>query len=163
MIKVLSRVTGFIFLLITSITPVFGASSDSIPDARRLTGEPAAFGNYEVYYTAFNSTFITPEIASTYDLKRSSRHGIINIAIRNIKDSSSGKAVTGRVNGKLMNLLSQQTGLEFKEVREGDAIYYLAGFRFSNEEMLRFNVEVLPEGKGRAKTVKFEQKFYEEH
>ncbi len=118
-------------------------------------------GDFEVYYSAFNSTFISPEIAAAFQLERNPHSGIINIAIRNVKNSLVGKAVTGRIEGNASNLLSQQSGLQFKEVREGDAIYYLASFKFHNEEQLRFDLAVWPQNQAQSARIQFSQQFFE--
>ena len=137
-------------------------SEASIPEARALQNDPLRFGDYEVYYSAFNSTFITPDIARVYGLERSPKHGLVNIAIRNIKDSETGKAVTAQLQGQHKNLLQQSVPLQFKEVREGSAVYYLAGFKFSNEEMLEFSIDVKPEGSDTRYPVTFRQTFYQD-
>ena len=146
--------------LLLAVTSISVAAS--IPEARVMNDEPARFGDYEVYYTAFPSTFITPEIASTYKLERGPRNGLVNIAVRNVKNSETGKAVTTTLKGKTVNLLGQESTLKFKKIQEGDAIYYLASFRFSHEEMLRFNINVQPEGSRQSHTLTFRQQFYED-
>ena len=137
-------------------------AADHVPDAKPVNYMPARFGDYEVHYSALNSRFITPEMAERYQLERSGNYGIVNVAIRNIKDSDSGKAVTGQVKGSRRNLLSQESGLEFQEVQETDAVYYLAGFRFSGDELLKFSINVTPNGSAHTETIQFEQKFYQE-
>ena len=137
-------------------------AADHVPDAKSMNYQPVRFGDYEVHYSAFNSTFITSEIAERYKLERNGKHGIVNVAIRNVKESSSGKAIIAQVKGSRQNLLSQRSGLEFKEVQETDAIYYLAGFRFSGEELLKFSIDVTPNGSAHTETIQFEQKFYQE-
>ena len=39
-------------------------------------------GPWQVHYNAFNSSFLTPEVAKTYSLERSRYNGIINIAVQ---------------------------------------------------------------------------------
>ena len=52
-----------------------------------------------------------------------------------------------RLTGITKNLLSQEVDLEFREVREGPAIYYLAEVRHTDRETLRFRIEVTtPDG-----------------
>lgn len=133
-----------------------------VPEARLLKNESLRFGDYEVYFSAFNSTFITPEIARVYQLERSPKYGLVNIAIRNVKDSEVGKAVTAQLEGHQKNLLQQSVSLRFKEVKEGSAVYYLASFRFSNEELLEFSIDVKPEGSDTSYPVKFRQTFYQD-
>ncbi|OED43774.1 hypothetical protein ACH42_09225 [Endozoicomonas sp. (ex Bugula neritina AB1)] len=150
-------------LLLIATPEVFArsASMESVPDAKVLNYRPVRFGDYEVYYSAFKSTFIPPETAEMYSLMRGEKYGIINIAVRNIKDSETGKAVTSTVSGEQQNLMTQVKKLTFREVKEGSAIYYLADFKFSDEELLKFTIDVKPQGGQRAETIQFEQTFYE--
>lgn len=145
-----------------SVWPMgFAQAREAIPDAREMSSKPFRFGDYEVHYSAFNSTFISPDIAGQYGLERSPRHGIVNIAIRNLSKSQVGEAVAGQLQGSVSNLLGQRAALDFKVVREGEAIYYLAGFRFSGQELLKFSIDVTPQG-GKRETVRFEQTFYQD-
>ncbi|KEQ11648.1 hypothetical protein GZ77_24330 [Endozoicomonas montiporae] len=137
-------------------------SEASIPEARTMKNEPLRFGDYEVYFSAFNSTFIAPDIAKAYQLERSPKHGLVNITVRNVKDSEVGKAVTAQLDGQRKNLMQQSVPLSFKEVKEGSVVYYLAEFRFSNEELLEFSINVKPEGSDRSYPVKFRQTFYQD-
>ena len=148
--------------LVLGFMMVAGACAASVPEARTLGNEPLRFGNYEVHFSAFNSTFLAPEIARAYQLERGPRQGLVNIAVRNVKDSDAGTAISAKLEGHRQNLLQQQSGLKFQEIREGSAIYYLAGFRFSNEEMLEFNINVQPDGSDRTRKVQFRQQFYQD-
>ena len=139
--------------------------NSDIPEARRFSNDPVLFGNYEVHYSAFNSTFLSPQIASAYKLERGSRYGIVNVSILDVEKKSLGKAVAGRIKGRVINLLSQSSGLDFNEVREGDAIYYLASFRFSDDDSLIFKLDVQPVIGGKSMVqsinVEFRQQFFE--
>ncbi len=140
------------------VNPV--TADSQIPEARVMSQEPIEMGNYRIYFSAFNSTFVPPGIAEQYSLRRGSRYGIVNIAIRDVSSDELGTAVTGRVSGHTMNLLTQKSSLKFSEVKEGSAIYYLADFKFSDEELLKFAIDVKPQGSSRSETLRFEQIFY---
>ena len=112
-------------------------------------------GPWEVHYIAFPSTFIQPSIAKNYDLDRSPNKGIINISVLKNSDKT---AQTATLTGTARNLLGNKKQLEFKEVVEGDAIYYLAQIDYSNEEIYRFDIEI--NQNGQVQTLKFQQKFY---
>jgi hypothetical protein len=116
-------------------------------------------GNYKIHYSAFSSTVLKPEISSHYQLVRSRFQGVINIAVLKAEGKSS-KSHTALVSGTTRNLLGQTQKVQFKEIREGDAIYYLGSFRFNNEEMLSFDVKVQPDPNKAPYTVKFQKKFY---
>lgn len=114
-------------------------------------------GAMNVHYMAISSTFFTPEIAKAYGIKRSRYNGLINISVLdNTQKGNPAKTVS--INGQAKNNLGQFKTLEFKEVKEGDAIYYLAQINYHNEETVHFTLEI---NDGSAQqTLKFSQKFY---
>jgi len=117
------------------------------------------FGGVKVFYSAFNSGFIQPEIASIYKITRGVDKGLVNVAVV-VDDQPGGQPAV--VKGSVSNIFAQQQTLEFLEVREGDAIYYLAPFNFENEDFLTFSLEVrTPTGAGPYK-VSFQRTFYQD-
>lgn len=104
-------------------------------------------GEYTVYYNAVNSTFISPEIAEQYGIVRAPRNAFLNISV--IKnDGGLGTAVSASVSGEKANLLGESAAIDFVEIREGSAIYYIGQFEFTNAETLRFNLQIQPEDSG---------------
>lgn len=122
--------------------------------------ETQTFGDYTVHYIAVNSTFITPEIARQYDIERNRRGAFLNIAVLKNNADGSTTPVTALVSGGKQNLMQQSGAIEFKEVREGTAIYYLGQFEFSNAELLRFSVDVQPEQRGPAYNIEWTTTLY---
>ncbi|MGY5452226.1 DUF4426 domain-containing protein [Agarivorans sp. MS3-6] len=119
--------------------------------------QKAILGDYEVHYVAFNSTFIPAEVAKIYGLQRSRYNGLINISVLDSK-SADKNAVAVKISGTARNLIGSQSELEFKEIREGESVYYIAQLRHSNEETFRFKI-IIDDGK-RQQTLEFQQKFY---
>ncbi|HCH69830.1 MAG TPA: DUF4426 domain-containing protein [Colwellia sp.] len=114
-------------------------------------------GSMDVHYMAIGSTFFTPEIAKVYGITRSRYNGLINISVLdNTKPGNPAKTVS--ISGKAKNNLGQFKTIEFSEVTEGDAIYYLAQIKYSNEETIHFTLSI-NDGKEQ-QTLKFSQKFY---
>ena len=109
----------------------------------------------DVHYSAFHSMFLEPAVALHYNLVRSPEKAILNIAVR-AHDDQSDYPVAAEITGQIINLMSQQYDLEFREVREPGAIYYLATFRFTDNEPLRFNLIVHAEGE--TIPIKFQQR-----
>ena len=104
----------------------------------------ADFGDYRVTYSVFNSDFIAPDIARQYNLVRARDRAFVNISVAK-KDGNKG--MSAGISGNATNLIQQSRALEFQEIRDQDAVYYLAPFRFENEESLTFNIDlVLPDG-----------------
>ncbi len=122
--------------------------------------EEQTFGDYTVYYQAVNSTFLTPEIAEQYDIVRSERRAFLNIAVVRNEDGGKTTPVTATLNGIKHNLLQQSQPIEFKVVREGEAIYYIGQFDFSNAEILRFTLEVAPEGQEPSHPIEWSTQLY---
>ncbi|MCG9598750.1 DUF4426 domain-containing protein [Vibrio sp. Isolate25] len=123
-------------------------------------GQFKTIKDVEVHYSAFNSTFLTPQVAHSYELKRNGYSAIINISV--LDNYQAGKpAITAKVSGSAKNLIGQTKTLEFREIKEGSAIYYLAEFPISEEENLTFDIDVNAGNKGTGR-LKFTQKFYVE-
>ncbi|XQE66877.1 DUF4426 domain-containing protein [Pseudomonas sp. P3C3] len=95
------------------------------------------FGELDVHYSVFNSSFLQPDVAAAAGLTRSKTVGVLNIAA--LRD---GKGQAAKVSGTLKNLLGQTSELKFKQVLESGAVYYLAEFPLRQREMLTFSVQV---------------------
>lgn len=121
------------------------------------------FGDYEVHYIGLNSTFLTPDVAEAYGITRSGSLGYLSISIlKNDKNSELPVPVTGKVTGQLRNLIGQSKELEFKEIKETNAVYYISTFRFDDGDMYHINLQATPDGQSRSYDVKFSQRFYKE-
>jgi hypothetical protein len=122
------------------------------------------FGEYEVHYMGLNSSFLTPEVAKIYDIPRSGALGFLNISVlQKTKGSQVPAALDAKVKGSIRNLIGQSRELEFRRVREGQAIYYISTFRFDDGDMYNFDLDVVPSNaKQKNFDVKFSQRFYEE-
>lgn len=116
---------------------------------------------YDVHYSAFSSSFLDPKIAQHYGIQRSKANGVVNIAVRRKREVGTEAAVS-RVGGTVKNLLGQARPLEFTEVREGDAIYYIAQFRYSHKEILKFELELLPDMRSGPHKLSFSSELFHE-
>lgn len=96
-------------------------------------------GKWDVHYIVLNSTFLQPEIARQYSIQRSKYNAFINISVL---DKDSHKAQDVVVTGQAKNLLGTIKKLNFAQVQEGDAIYYLAQLPFDHRETYRFEIKV---------------------
>lgn len=117
-------------------------------------------GKYEVHYNAFNSTFLQPNVAQSYGITRGKTRGLLNVSILEKQADGSTKPVVAVINGKATNLTSQVQALEFRQIRESNALYYIAEYAFTDDQILRFNLQVQPDPNSAATDIKFEQRFY---
>lgn len=123
--------------------------------AERMLGA----GEFEVHYNAIPTTQLTPEVARAQGITRSAQRALVNIAVRR-RSGPTDTAVAARVEGEARNDVGQTQTLWFREVREGDAIYYLAEPRIELETPIRFDIEVLPEGAERPIVLRFSDQFF---
>lgn len=137
-----------LLLLLTSAVsiPAFAENSKS-------------FGNYIVHYNAFRSDILTPEIAKAYSLTRRNNRMVVNITVQK-KDGDASKPVKANIEGFASNLNGQTKTLEFKEIHDGEAIYYLAQAQVANRETLKFDIKATPDGETITAQVNFSQQFF---
>ena len=116
---------------------------------------------YEVFYSVFNSSFISPDTARTIGFKRSQNTALINISIReNISETVSVEKKASSLVATSYNLIHKKP-LKFTEIIEPGAIYYLAEFKISNNnEKMIISAEVIPEGSTEPINISFQHHFY---
>lgn len=130
-------------------------------------------GEYTVHYNLFNSSMITPEVATQYKLKRSKNIALLNISVvKNPTDSepdlsSESSTAPNKVIGVISNvfgqgqsLSGQHKGLAFREIREETAVYYIAAIPVFHGERLSFDIQVQPEKKGKLIPISFKQQVF---
>ena len=67
-----------------------------------------------------------------------------------------------QLKGTSRDLLQKLDVLEFQEIREGPAIYYIAEFKFLNEEHRSFEVYFRPEGAQQTYTFELKHQMYKD-
>lgn len=116
-----------------------------------------SFGDYSVRYSAFNSSFLQPEVAKAYGLSRSRNRGVLMVTVQR-----DDEAVPARTRALVDDVVGRSQVVNLREVRAGESIYYVGGFSIIDGEMLRFTVDVFPEGTPQDFTVQFRQQLYTE-
>ncbi len=111
-------------------------------------------GELDIHYIVFNSSFLQPATAKASGLERSK-----NVAILNVSPLRSGKGDKSQVSASVTNPLGQIRKLKFKEIDEGEAVYYIAQFKIDSRELLRFDVR-LTDSQGKAHSLKFTQEVF---
>ena len=138
--------TRFVFLLFALLALSAQAQQSKI------------FGPYELHYSVVNTTFLAPKVAATYGITRGEKRGILNLSVReHLADGSESRPML--LQGKTWDLIQSQT-LEFQEIKEGPAIYYIAEFKFINEEWRFFEIYFRPEGADKTYTFELKHQLY---
>ena len=112
-------------------------------------------GSWDVHYIVINTSFLTPNVAKAYNIQRSKYQGLVNISVLD-KDSHTAQSIA--MTGTATNLLGTKKTLSFKEVKDGDAIYYLAILPFRDLEQYRFDINIVDGNK--TQKLKFKHKFF---
>ncbi len=119
------------------------------------------FDHYEVHYVVVNSTFLTPQVAKSYGIVRGEDRFIMNIAVREILDDGSSVARKADISGTRFDLI-HRSELEFKEIDERSAVYYIAQFEANNKEKLDFTLKIQPDTSKRSYKMQFNKVMYTE-
>lgn len=118
------------------------------------------FGEYQLHYNTFESTFLTPEIAHQYGLTRTKGQALLNVAVTTQALGELPQSQRAMVSAQVTNLLGQIVSLTFITIEEGDSIYYLAPFTKTDDDILKFTVEAKTHADSAPMTVNFQRHFY---
>ena len=116
------------------------------------------FDNFELHYSVVNTTFLSPFVAEKYGITRGERHAILNLSLRELSVKGS-TSVGMELSGRTWDLIQAQD-LQFSKIREEGTIYFLAEFKFINEEWRFFELEFSPEGSKQKYQFKFKHQLY---
>jgi hypothetical protein len=114
-----------------------------------------AFDGIEVHYIVINTLFLQPDVAARYDVVRAGDRAIVNLSIID----ENGTAMVGEVTGSTINLLGQTAALQFSVTDEGDAIYYIAPLRYTDQDVLRFRLTITVPGRA-PMNLEFQQQMF---
>ncbi len=117
------------------------------------------FGNVEVHYNAMLSTDLLPDVAKAYKIDRSPTRGIVTISVLRKNAMGVAQPIPANLSAYMVNLSNQLGEIDMREIREGNAIYYLGEFRVVPPNTLKFTVTVEIKGDPK-REVNFTQKFY---
>jgi hypothetical protein len=119
-----------------------------------------ATGGYVIHHNAFTTDTLNPQVASSYGIRRSKERAMLNVSVIRGEQGKLGKAVPAKVNATARNLIGQQRDIPLREIREGEAIYYIGDFPVAHKEKLDFFLQVTPEGESQPLKAQLQQQFY---
>lgn len=118
------------------------------------------FGDYVVHFNAVTTDMLPPQVASQYNIQRSSNKALLTISVLKKVLGAAATPVTAEVRAEAVNLTDQHRAIEMREIEEQGARYYLGTFNVDNQETYDFTVRVEPEGVDEPFVVKFRQQFF---
>lgn len=129
------------------------------PPAQELSETSQDFGNYTIHFNALRTDGLTPDIARSYGIQRSTNRVMLNVTLLRKQDSSPAKAVDGTVVVGVHNLNGQTKRMAMRRIAEGDAIYYIGEVPISGTEILVFQIDATPAGETAPLSVKLQREF----
>jgi len=142
----------FLFLIV-ALSPILAS-------AQTTSSVSTKVGDYIIHHTVFNSSFLSPEIATIYELTRGADKAIVNVAVTKAGVGGNSLGLPAEVEGAARNLMQQSTELNFREVQEQSATYYIAPFEFDDQEIMHFYIDVQIPGEKYKKEIEFTKKLY---
>lgn len=132
-----------------------------------LLGGPAAaqqferIGNYQIHYSAVNTSFLPEEVARSHDIQRSPVMALLNVSVLEEREDGSLRAVPAGVDGRV-GIVGAGNGepLAFRTLRSGDTLSQIALFRIHEDEPMRFELSVRYDRNAEPASVSFIQRFY---
>ncbi|MFE8071288.1 DUF4426 domain-containing protein [Marinobacteraceae bacterium S3BR75-40.1] len=142
---------------LTILCALLGSAMLSLAHADQKTD----FGDYTVHYNAYPSTILSADVAKQYDLTRSKAIGYVSVSVLPSNEpSAKPRGLEADIDGEVLNDIRQSKALEFKRIKEGQALYYLAPFQFQPGQMLVFKLEIRPTGQESTFPLRFSQEFF---
>ena len=122
------------------------------------------FGDYTIHYSAFTTDILTKKVAKAYRIPRSKNRALLNISVLKKVMEVHGSPVEADIQATATNLTGQLREVEMREIiEEGKnykAIYYIGETKVDNEETLKYELMVTPDGEEKPFTLSFQQQFF---
>jgi len=103
------------------------------------------FDGFVAHYNAYTADLLDPKVASSYGIQRSHNRGVLLVNVQHA-DAAAPTGIRADVEATAQTANQQQQAIQIREVKEGDAFYYLADFPVTNGQILDFAITVQPDG-----------------
>ena len=117
------------------------------------------FGDIVVRYSAVSTNALPDDTAKSYGIERSSRNGLLNIAVQRKRDGADAELIGAKIAGSVSDLTGHAHAITFRETREGGDIDYLGEFPVESSGAYLFTIRVAPIGTDQSYTLKFNQNY----
>jgi len=101
---------------------------------------------YTIHHNVLTTDLLSPEIAKIYGIQRSPNRAMLNISVVQGRPGMVGMPVPAHVRATARTIMGQIREVPLREIREGNAVYYIGDFLVGHRELLRFDIEVIPPG-----------------
>lgn len=115
---------------------------------------------YTIHHNAITTDSLAPQVASSYGIQRSTHRALLNVSLIKEAPGTTGRSTPAKVSTHAQNLLGQHWDIPMREIKDGEAYYYIADFPVKNEDTIDFIISVTPEGQSKPYQVKMTQQFF---
>jgi hypothetical protein len=115
----------------------------SLSGALQASDGVEVFGNVKVFYNIVPTSSLTPAMAKLYSIQRAANMSYINISVRTNDSTLLGEAVGATIDSTAVNEFGQTHFLEFREIKEPGAIYYIAILKHGNDETFQISADII--------------------
>lgn len=149
-----------IFVIAACGQPAAPGTGMSNVDVLSATETSQDLGDFVVHFNAMPTDQLTAPIASQYGIVRSASQALLTVSIRAKRANQTDVSARGAVAVSATNLTGQLKNITMREIDESDATYYVGVFPITNAETLIFTIEVMPEGAGEMRTIRYMKQFF---
>jgi len=129
----------------------------TVPQAEPAEASFVDIGDHVVHFSAQLTDQLPLEIARAYNIERNPHRAMLNVSVL---EEGTNKAVTATVTVKTVNLTGQLKNVVMRQINEQAAIYYIGETPVSNQEVLIFDISIMPDGVETTADVRFQRQFY---
>ena len=129
----------------------------TVPQAEPAAASFVDIGDHVVHFSAQLTDQLPLDVARAYNIERNPNRAMLNVSVL---QEGSNQPVTAEVNVKTVNLTGQLKNVVMRQINEQSAIYYIGETPVANQEVLIFDISILPEGVETAADVRFQRQFY---
>lgn len=118
-------------------------------------------GPWQVHYAAIPSNSLDADVARRFGVSRSRYRSLLVLNAQ--KDLGEGRlplSVPASGKGEVSSLIGHRQVLALRAIRDGEVHYLIGEFEALDQQVMRFAVEVTPEGAERPLRVEFHQQFF---
>jgi hypothetical protein len=138
---------------------LLGLAGASVPAS---ADQSVSQGEYRVHYAAINSQALTPEIAARYGVTRRANQALLVLNAQRRAGDGPAQPVAATASGIARDLIGDTQTLQFRSVREDGIDTLVAPFRFDDQQVLNFEIRILPAGAAAPLALRFGQQFFKE-
>jgi hypothetical protein len=118
-------------------------------------------GDYQIHYSAVNTSFLPLEVAEEHDIQRSQGTALLNVSVLEEQADGSTRPVIATVDGRVGRLgEGNDKPLAFRSLRIGETPSQVAVFGIHEDEPMRFDLDVRYDRNAAPAQVSFIQRFY---